>query len=338
VDALCAPHGSNKEVYMTFRIRVREGIVTCRSTQWGDFEIVEYPPDAQDFVEWLKDTYSWEYTEGVPYYCIWDRIVPEDKPQLIPHIIHGIALVGRAANKLWELIKDFPLSELDLRALHLAAARPGWDTGHIRAWLGGIQFPPRAELIASLLETPRYAGVVVARASINEVHAATRITREVAEAILRMLPHACWNAQEWLQLIESSGHIDLLAQYEKDTRLHPFIQEFYARDAAKAWDIFNNSEDKSARAVALNTIVRAQHPNAVDAVRDALVDPSTVVQEAAFDNLDILPREEYAKWLVHFAYHSLPGDYGETSKRAWYKIQNIISEQELAEFLAQKLR
>jgi hypothetical protein len=299
---------------------------------------VEYPAEASEFVEWLKDTYSWEYTEGVPYYRIWDRIVPEDKLKLIPHIIHGIALVSRAANKLWELIKNLPLSELDLRALFLAAARPGWDTGHIRAWLGGIQFPPRAELLASLLETPLYAGVVVARANINEVPTTTHITREVAEAILRILPHACWNAQEWLQLIESSGHIDLITQYEKDTRLRPFIQEFYAKDASKAWDIFWTAGYENARPVALTTLVRSGHPNAVDAVRNALNDSSPLVRRAAFENLSVLPREECAKWLAHFAYHGLPDDYGETKQSAWYRITNAIPEAEFAEFLTQKLR
>ena len=329
---------SNKRMYMIFRIQIPEGIVTCRSTHWGDFEVVEYPSGASRFVEWLEDTYSWGYTEGVPYYRIWDKIVPEDKPKLIPHIIHGIALVGRAANKLWELIKDLPLSELDLQALFLAAARPGWDTGHIRAWLDGIQFPPRAELIASLLKTPLYAGVVVARASINEIPTAAHITREVAEAILRILPYACWNAQEWLQLIENSGHTDLLEEYEKNTRLRPFIQEFYAKDAEKAWDIFWTAGYENARPAALTTLVRSGHPNAVDAVRNALNDTSTLVQRAAFEHIRILPREEYARWLAHFAYHGLPDDYGETQKSAWLEITNAITEEELAEFLTQKLR
>jgi len=324
---------------MTFRVQIDADLtVVCRSTQWGDFDIVEYPPESHAFVEWLRATYGWGYAGETPYCLFWNKIVPEDRPLLIPLVIHGIAVVSHGADKLWELIKNLPLSELDLKALYLAATRSSGDTKPIRAWLGNIQFPDRKALVASLLATPLYVGVAVARASSSEIPTDTRITREVADAILRELPNNYWTAQEWLQLIVNSGHADLLAEHEKDADLRPVIQEFYARDADKAWDIFRTAESAKARATALSTLVRNNHPNAVDAVRIALNDSSSVVREAAFDNIDILPRNEYAKWLVHFAYHGIPGDYGETRKRAWYRIKELISEQELAQFLAQKLR
>ena len=324
---------------MTFRVQIDADLtVVCRSTQWGDFDIVEYPPESHEFVEWLRATYGWGYAGETPYCLFWNKIAPEDKPQLVPHVIHGIAVVSHGEDELWELIKNLPLSELDLRALYLAATRSSGDTKPIRAWLGGIEFPPRKELVASLLRTPLYVGVAVARASSSEIPTDTRVSREVADAILRELPRNYWTAQKWIQLVVSSGHADLLAVHENDARLRPVIQEFYARDADKAWDIFRTAESAEARATALSTLVRNNHANTVDAVRFALNDSSVVVREAAFDNIDILPRNEYAKWLVHFAYHGIPGDYGETRKRAWYKITNAISEQEFAEFLAQKLR
>ena len=323
---------------MTFRVQIDADLtVVCRSTQWGDFDIVEYPAEASEFVEWLRTTYGWEYAGETPYCLFWNKIAPEDRPQLVPHVIHGIAVVSHGGDKLWELIKNLPLSELDLRALYLAATRSSGDTKTIRAWLGGIEFPDRKELVASLLTTPLYVGVAVARASSNEIPT-VQVSREVAETILRALPSNYWSAQEWLRVVVGSGHADLLAEHENDARLRPFIEEFYARDADKAWEVFQTTKDKNARAVALNTIVRAQHPNAAAAVRTALNDPSSVVREAAFDNLQVLPRAEYAKWLAHFAYHGIPGDYGETRKRAWYRIEELISEQEFAEFLAQKLR
>ena len=247
-------------------------------------------------------------------------------------------MLHSGADKLWELIREFPLSEIDLNALYLAATRNSKDTRRVRAWLEGIPFPSRKELVAKLLETPLYVGLALARASSYEVPVNVRVTREVAETILRWLQNAYWSAQEWIQLVMNSGHTDLIARYKNDARVRPFIEEFYARDAAKAWDIFQNSEDENARATALTTLVRNGHPNAVDAVRTALNDPSVVVREAAFDNLQVLPRAEYARWLAHFAYHGIPGDYGETQKRAWYRIKELISEQELAQFLAQKLR
>ena len=323
---------------MTFRVQIDADLtVVCRSIQWGDFEVVEYPAEASEFVEWLRTTYGWEYAGETPYCLFWNKIAPEDRPQLVPHVIHGIAVVSYGGDKLWELIKNYQLSELDLNALYLAATRSSGDTKPIRAWLGGIEFPDRKELVASLLTTPLYVGVAVARASSNEIPT-VQVSREVAETILRALPSNYWSAQEWLRVVVGSGHADLLAEHENDARLRPFIEEFYARDADKAWEVFQTTKDKNARAVALNTIVRAQHPNAADAVRTALNDSSSVVREAAFDNIDILPRNEYAKWLVHFAYHGIPGDYGETRKRAWYKIEQTIPEEEFAEFLAQKLR
>jgi hypothetical protein len=322
---------------MTFRVQTQYGTVVCRSTRWGDFEIMEYPAEATNVVEWLKATYGWRYAEESPYYLVWDRIVPEDKPSLVPHIIHGIAVVDQGENKLWELIKNYPLSELDLNALYLAATRVG-KTMSIRSWLGGIQFPPREELVASLLQTPLYVGVAVARVSSGEVPVTTRVTREVAETILRELPSNYWTAQEWIRLVVNSGFEDLLTDYEKDARVRPFIQEFYARDAARAWEIFRTAESEDARAVALSTLVRTAHPNAVDAVREALNDSSVVVREAAFDNLAVLPRAEYAKWLAHFAYHGIPDDYGETRKRAWCRITDMVPEAEFAEFLCEKLR
>jgi hypothetical protein len=338
VDALCAPHSSNKEINMTFRVQIDNLSLVCRSQQWGDFDIVDYPAELSRFVEGLRETCGWKYAGETPFHILWDKIVPEDKPQLVPHVIHGIAVVSHGADKLWELIKDLPLSELDLNALYLAAVCGGKDTERLRAWLGGIEFPPRKELVASLLTTPLYVGVAVACATCQDIPITARITHEVAKAILRELPNKYWTAQKWLQLVVNSGYADLLADYEKDAELHPFIEEFYARDAAKAWDIFRVSEDENARAVALNTIVRSGHPNAADAVREALHDSSALVREAAFDNLQVLPRKEHAKWLVHFAYHGIPGDYGETRKRAWYKIEQTIPEEEFAEFLAQKLR
>jgi len=322
---------------MTFRVNIDDLTVVCRSTQWGDFDIVEYPADAEEFVEWLRATYGWGYAGETPYCLFWNKIVPEDRPQLIPLVIHGIAVVSHGADKLWELIKNLPLSELDLNALYLAATRSSGDTKPIRAWLGDIQFPDRKALVASLLATPLYVGVAVARASSNEIPT-VQVSREVAETILRALPSNYWSAQEWLRVVVGSGHADLLAEHENDARLRPVIQKFYARDADKAWEIFRTAESAEARAAALATLVRNGHPGAADAVRFALNDPSTVVREAAFDNLQVLPREEYAKWLVHFAYHGIPGDYGETQKRAWYKIETIVSEEELVEFLAQKLR
>jgi len=323
---------------MTFRVNIDDLTVICRSTQWGDFDIVEYPADAEKFVEWLRATYGWGYAGETPYSLFWNKIVPEDRPQLIPLVIHGIAVVSHGADKLWELIKNLPLSELDLNALYLAATRSSGDTKPIRAWLGDIQFPDRKALVASLLATPLYVGVAVACATSGEIPTNAQISREVADAILRELPRNYWAAQEWLRVVVGSGHAALLAEHENNARLRPFIEEFYARDADKAWEIFRTAESAEARATALNTIVRAQHPNAADAVRTALNDPSSVVREAAFDNLQVLPRAEYAKWLVHFAYHGIPGDYGETRKRAWYKIEQTIPEEEFAEFLAQKLR
>ena len=323
---------------MTFRVQIPEGFLVCRSLWWGHFEVVEFPPEATHFVEGLCETYGWGYAKETPYFILWNKIVPEDRPQLVPLVIHGIAVVNHGADKLWELIKNLPLSELDLNALYLAVTRNSKDTKRIRAWLAGIQFPPRKELVASLLATPLYVGVALTRASSFEVPVTARVTREVAETILRWLQNAYWSAQEWIRLIAGSGFEDLLTDYENDARVRPVIQEFYARDAAKAWEIFRTAESAEARAAALNTLVRAGDPNAADAVRTALEDPSTVVREAAFDNLTVLPREEYAKWLVHFAYHGLPSDYGETRKCAWYRIQEVITEQELAEFLAQKLR
>ena len=323
---------------MTFRVVVPEGTIVCRSTRWGDFDIVEYPAKASGFVQGLRETVGWRYAGETPYHLLWDRIVPEDKLLLIPLIIHGIAVIESDADKLWKHIKNFPLSQLDLYALYIAAERGNRDTKGIRAWLGGIEFPSRKELVASLLENPLYVGVAVARASSSEIPTDARVSREVADAILRELPRNYWTAQEWLQLVVSSGHADLLAEHENDARLRPVIQEFYARDADKAWDIFRTAESAEARATALNTIVRSGNSNAADAVRTALGDTSVVVREAAFDDLSILPRAEYAKWLVHFAYHGIPSDHGETRKRAWYKITNAISEQEFAEFLAQKLR
>jgi len=324
---------------MTFRVQIDADLtVVCRSTQWGDFEVVEYPADAEEFVEWLRATYGWGYAGETPYSLFWNKIVPEDRPQLIPLVIHGIAVVSHGADKLWELIKNYQLSEIDLNALYLAATRSSGDTKPIRAWLGGISFPSRTEIVASLLRTPLYVGVAVACATSGEIPTDAQISREVADAILRELPRNYWTAQKWIQLVVSSGHADLLAEHENDARLRPVIQEFYARDADKAWDIFRTAESAEARATALSTLVRNNHPNAADAVRIALNDASGVVREAAFDNLQVLPRAEYAKWLVHFAYHGIPSDYGETRKRAWYKITNAISEQEFAEFLAQKLR
>jgi hypothetical protein len=323
---------------MTFRVNIDDSIIICRSSAWSDFDILDYPAEASGFVQGLRETVGWRYAEETPYYILWDRIVPEDKPRLVPLIIHGIAVVDSGGDELWKLIKDFPLSQLDLNALYLAATRSSKDTKHIRAWLGGIEFPDRKTLVTSLLATPLYVGLAVARASSNEVPTDARVSREVAEAILRALPNNYWSAQEWLRLVMSGGHADLLAEHKQDAHLRPFIEEFYARDAEKAWGIFQNSEDENARAVALNTIVRAQHPNAADAVRNALNDSSVTVREAAFDNLAILPRAEYAKWLAHFAYHGIPGDYGETRKRAWYRIEKIISEEEFAEFLSEKLR
>ncbi len=322
---------------MNFRARIPEGILTCRSQWWGDFEITEYPADAAEFVHGLHETYGWRYAEETPFFILWDKIVPEDKPKLVPHIIHGIGVVDSGADKLWELIKDFELSELDLNALYLAATRSGGDTKRIRAWLDGIKFPARQELVASLLTTPQYVGLALARASSYEVPVTTRVTREVADAILRWLQNAYWSALEWIELVVSSGHADLLARYENDARVRPFLEEFYARDAARAWDVFNNSKDENARARALTTLVRSGHPNAVDAVRTALKDKSAVVR-AAFENLEILPKNEYAKWLAHFAYHGLPDDYGETRKTAWFRIIHEVHEEEFAEFLAQKLR
>jgi len=324
---------------MTFRVQIDADLtVVCRSTQWGDFDIVEYPPESHEFVEWLRATYGWGYAGETPFCLFWNKIVPEDRTRLIPHIIHGIAVISEGADKLWELIKNYPLSELDLNALYLAATRSSGDTKPIRAWLGGISFPDRKTVVASLLTTPLYVGVAVARASSSEIPTDTRVSREVAKTILRALPRNYWTAQEWLQLIVNSGHADLLAEHENDARLRPLIEEFYARDADKARDIFRTAESAEARATALSTLVRNNHPSAVDAVRIALNDSSSVVREAAFDNIDILPRNEYAKWLVHFAYHGIPGDYGETRKRAWYRIQKVVPEEELAEFLAQKLR
>jgi len=323
---------------MTFRVAVPEGTIVCRSTRWGDFDIVEYPAKASGFVQGLRETVGWRYAGETPYHLLWDRIVSEDKLLLIPLIIHGIAVIESDADELWKHIKNFPLSQLDLYALYIAAERGNRDTRGIRAWLGGIEFPSRKELVASLLENPLYVGVAVARASSSEIPTDARVSREVADAILRELPRNYWTAQEWLQLVVSSGHADLLAEHENDARLRPVIQEFYARDADKAWDIFRTAESAEARATALSTLVRNNHPNAADAVRIALDDSSVVVREAAFDDLSILPRAEYAKWLVHFAYHGIPSDHGETRKRAWYKITNAISEQEFAEFLAQKLR
>jgi hypothetical protein len=323
---------------MTFRIVVDGTTIVCRSTQWGDFDIVKYPAEASSFVEWLKATYGWEYAEETPYYLLWDKIVPEDKTQLIPLVIHGVAVVNHGGDKLWKLIKDYQLSELDLNALYLVATHGGKDTERLRAWLEGIEFPPRKELVGSLLTTPLYVGVAVACATRQDIPITARITHEVAKAILRELPNNYWTAQEWLQLVVNSGYADLLADYEKDAELRPFIEEFYARDAANAWDIFRTAESAEARAVALSTIVRTAHPNAADAVREALHDSSALVREAAFDNLQVLPREEYAKWLVHFAYHGNPDDHGETRKRAWQRIQKAIPEQELAEFLRKKLR
>ena len=324
---------------MTFRVQIDADLtVVCRSTQWGDFDIVEYPAESRDFVEWLRTTYGWGYAGETPFCLFWNKIVPEDRTRLIPHIIHGITVISEGADKLWELIKNYPLSEFDLRALYLAATRGGRKTEQLRAWLGGIEFPPRKELVASLLATPLYVGVAVACASRDDIPMDLRITRKVAETILRALPRKYWTAQEWLQLIVLSGHADLLAVHENDARLRPVIQEFYARDADKAWEIFRTAESAEARAIALSTLVRNNHANTVDAVRFALNDSSVVVREAAFDNLQVLPRAEYAKWLVHFAYHGIPGDYGETRKRAWYEIQKVVPEEELAEFLAQKLR
>jgi len=323
---------------MTFRVAVPEGTIICRSTRWSDFDILEYPAESRDFVEWLRATYGWGYAGETPYHLLWDKIVPGDKPQLVPLIIHGIAVIESDADELWKLIKDFPLSQLDLYALYIAAERGNRDTRGIRAWLGGIEFPPRKELVKALLSTPLYVGVAVARATSGEIPTDARVSREVADAILRELPSNYWTAQEWLQLVVSSGHADLLAEHENDADLRPVIQEFYARDADKAWDIFRTAKSAEARATALSTLVRNNHPHAADAVRIALESSSTVVREAAFDNLQVLPRAEYARWLVHFAYHGIPGDYGETRKRAWYKITNAISEQEFAEFLAQKLR
>jgi hypothetical protein len=322
---------------MTFRVRVPEGTLVCRSTGWGDFEIVEYPAAARGFVEGLLETCGWRYAEETPYYILWDRIVPEDKTKLTPHIIHGIAVVERGADKLWKLVKDLQLAEIDLKALYLAATYNS-DATRIRAWFSGIEFPPRTEIVKSLLETPRYVGVAVACATSSEIPKDFRVSRGVAEAILRELPDKYWTAQDWIRLVVASGHEDLLANYENDERVRPYIQEFYARDASRAWDIFHTAEDENARAAALRTLVRSGHPNAVDAVRTALEDTSSLVREAAFDHLDVLPRADHAKWLVHFAYHGIPGDYGETSKRAWYRIQSVITEEELAEFLAQKLR
>jgi hypothetical protein len=323
---------------MTFRVVIDDLTIVCRSTRWGDFDVVEHPAEASGFVEWLRATYGWGYAEETPYHLLWDSIVPEDKRGLVPHIIHGIAVVNHGADKLWELIKDFQLSELDLNALYLAATRNSKDTRRVRAWLAGIEFPNRKELVASLLTTPQYVGVALTRASSYEVPTTARVSREVADAILRNLQNAFWSALEWMQLLANSGYEDLIDQYKTDARVRPFIEEFYAHDASRAWDIFNNSKNPDARARALTTLVRSGHSNAVDAVRTALEDTSTVVREAAFDHLDILPREEYARWLVHFAYHGIPGDYGETRKLAWYKIQKIVPEEKLAEFLTQKLR
>jgi hypothetical protein len=322
---------------MTFRVQAPEGTIVCRSERWGDFNIEEYPASASRYVEGLLITCGWGYGEETPYHILWNKIVPEDKPALIPHIIHGIAVVDSGADELWKLIKDFPLSQLDLCALYLAATRGNKDTRSVRAWLAGIEFPPRAEIVKALLATPLYVGVAVARASSDEIPD-MRVSREVAEAILRELPNAYWTAQDWIRLIANSGYSDLLSDYENNAQLSPVIQEYHARDAARAWNIFQSSGDANARATALHTLVRIEHPRRVDAVRTALQAPSALVREAAFENLDMLPREEYARWLVHFAYHGIPGDHGETRRRAWYKIEQLIPEAEFAELLAQKLR
>ena len=323
---------------MTFRVTVPEGTIVCYIPQWGQLQIVEYPAEASGFVQGLRETIGWQYAEETPFYILWDRIVPEDRPKLAPLIIHGIAVVEHGGNELWKLIKDFQLSQLDLYALYLAADRGDKDTRGIRRWLEGTEFPPRKELVASLLSTPQYVGVAVARATSREIPVTLRVSRDVAKAILRSLPRAYWTAQDWLRLITNNEYTDLIMQYENDAQLRPIIEEFYARDATLAWEIFRTAESAEARAVALNTLVRSEHPRAVNAVRDALHDSSTLVREAASENIHLLPRDEYAKWLAHFAYHGIPDDYGETRKRAWYEIARIIPEEGFAEFLREKLR
>jgi len=313
----------------TFRIKN----IVAATRKWGDIRFVDVPDAEQEYARALfRAGFQWTPTEN-PIVLAWDNIPDEDKPLLVPVIIHGLA--READDRLFRLIENMPLDETDLCALSIAVDdSPLGNAKRARQFLKRVGRPSEEEAVARLIKHPFYVRVLVRRVfRVPDV----QLERAVAESVIDEIRDGARRMPlRWLRRVVQSGHQDLLERL-RGTQAQYLLDELDAEDASSARAVFEQSSDEAARATALRTLVEAGATDAADLVRKAFNDPADEVKTTALDLAKrVLPAHEYATALVRLAKRDLQDHEVQAGLRD--TIIRLIPEEILAEILTQYLR